>query len=289
MVSNALLPAADGEDAPAGAVLNVRLPTAERARGLGTTVYEALRQGIADGSLPPHYHLREIALAEHFGVSTTPVREALRHLEREGLVLIRPNRGAVVQAFNVREAHNLYEVRELLEAEAIRQAALEVHPDLSAAEAIMTARGPAAVASNPMDADAADAAVATGSTSGRDGGGAAPQKPARGRRGDHVDRPPTWDRDLAFHRALNSIGPNAALAALAERIHRQIQTIRAQAAIGMMLGPTIGAQLHDEHLAILAAVRRNDADEAERLVRAHIRAVRDRVLPALEHTARARS
>lgn len=100
---------------------------------LADSVHAAIRDGIADGSLSPGYRLREVELADHFGVSTTPVREALRRLEHEGLVTSSPRRGASVAPMAWAEMHELLAVRELLEVYAVRQAAgkgPQKHPEI---------------------------------------------------------------------------------------------------------------------------------------------------------------
>src|SRR3954447_25119734 len=101
--------------------------------------YVAIRDSITSGSLLPGTRLREAALAKHFSISTTPVREALRRLDREGLVRLSPNRGAVVAEFNLREILDLFEIREVLECRAVRRAASQPTPDTRDATAILTA------------------------------------------------------------------------------------------------------------------------------------------------------
>ncbi len=87
------------------------------------SVYADLRRQILDGALPPGTPLREIALAERFGVSRTPVREALRRLEQDRL-LAPGGRGMQVRAIDPHEVVQVYDMRVLLEAEAAGQAAL---------------------------------------------------------------------------------------------------------------------------------------------------------------------
>jgi DNA-binding GntR family transcriptional regulator len=275
-----------GEEPPLDVLLP---PRAAGPTGLATAVYEALRAAISHGQLPPHYHLRENPLAAHFGVSSTPVREALRRLEREGLVVVRPNRGAVVQAFDRRSALNLYEVRELLEVEAVRQAALAPERDLRPAERLLEDLARLEAADRGRRGSGAARRGRRASAAAESDRGGPPADPLAqlaagvgpdGRGGGHADgRALLWPIDVAFHRAVNEIGPNHLLADLAERTHRQIQAVRARAG---MVTPGIPGRSNAEHAALLDAVRRRDADEAERLVREHIRAVRDRVLPALE-------
>jgi len=74
-----------------------------------------LYEAIADGSLAPGAQLHQENLAERFGVSRSPVREALRLLEARGLVTYYPNRGAVVTAVSEAQIREIFEIRRLLE------------------------------------------------------------------------------------------------------------------------------------------------------------------------------
>lgn len=85
-------------------------------------VYERLHEKIVSGDLGPGDRLTEIGLAENFGISRTPVREALRRLEQDGLVE-RAARGMRVRERSPNEILEIYEVRILLEAAAARSAA----------------------------------------------------------------------------------------------------------------------------------------------------------------------
>ena len=86
-------------------------------------VHDALRAAILDGLIAPGERLRAEALAARFGTSRTPIREALLMLEREGMVLVEPNRGAVVRPFDPADLIDLYEVRALIEPHAALRAA----------------------------------------------------------------------------------------------------------------------------------------------------------------------
>lgn len=81
-----------------------------------------LRESIADGSLAPGQQLHQEDLSERFGVSRSPLREALRQLEGEGLVVYQPNRGAIVASLTRAEIRQIYEIRKILESAAIRLA-----------------------------------------------------------------------------------------------------------------------------------------------------------------------
>ncbi|WP_016910118.1 GntR family transcriptional regulator [Streptomyces xiaopingdaonensis] len=79
------------------------------------SVCTAIRDEIIAGALPPGSRLTEDLLARRYGVSRVPVREALRTLDSEGFVTIRPHAGAFVAELTSREAADLLDVRLLLE------------------------------------------------------------------------------------------------------------------------------------------------------------------------------
>ena len=85
--------------------------------------YEFIRQRILDGVYPPNYRLKTIVLAKDAGVSRTPVREALRQLQSEGLVEMRPRLGASVRGVSLLEFKEMCEVRLALECFSAEQAA----------------------------------------------------------------------------------------------------------------------------------------------------------------------
>jgi DNA-binding GntR family transcriptional regulator len=91
-------------------------------RTLWQRVHEHLRDEIISGRLTPGAELHEVALAGSLGVSRGPIREALGRLATEGLVTIRPRRGAVVRALSSQEFIEAYQVREALEMMAVRLA-----------------------------------------------------------------------------------------------------------------------------------------------------------------------
>lgn len=90
---------------------------------LGQQVSVALEQQIVSGVLAPGQRLNADELAQTFGVSRIPVREALRSLNAAGWVEIRPRHGAFVRQRSLRELDDLFHVRSMLEAEAARLAA----------------------------------------------------------------------------------------------------------------------------------------------------------------------
>jgi DNA-binding GntR family transcriptional regulator len=108
-----------------------------RTRTDAQAVYAQLRAQILDGTLPPGTPLREVTLAGQFGVSRTPVREALRRLEQDRL-LSQGVRGMEVRAIDPQEVVQVYDIRVLLEAEAAGQAARAAGPaDLMRLEGLL--------------------------------------------------------------------------------------------------------------------------------------------------------
>ncbi len=85
-------------------------------------VYDFLREEILAERLQPGAELQEVALSEELGVSRGPIREAIGRLAAEGLVTVRPRRGAVVRSLSKDEFLELYQVREALEMMAVRLA-----------------------------------------------------------------------------------------------------------------------------------------------------------------------
>jgi len=78
-------------------------------------IVSRLREMIQDGGLPPGSRVPELKLCERFGISRTPLREALKVLASEGLVVLLPNRGSMVSRVEVAELEAVFEVMESLE------------------------------------------------------------------------------------------------------------------------------------------------------------------------------
>ncbi len=107
-------------------------------QSLASAVAEKLREQIISGELREGEQLRQDAIAAQFQVSRIPVREALRHLEAEGLITIVANRGAVVSALSPEEIEELFEIRAVLECYVLRHAiAALTEQDFHHAEAIL--------------------------------------------------------------------------------------------------------------------------------------------------------
>ena len=94
-------------------------------RPLREIVYEELKRQILIGEIAPGTRMMEVELADDMGVSRTPVREAIRKLEKEGLVSIEPRRGAYASDISIKDMVDVLEVRQDLEGMAAGLAALK--------------------------------------------------------------------------------------------------------------------------------------------------------------------
>ncbi len=105
------------------------MTTDKAPQGNSHTAYSHIRSAIVEGRYRPGQRLIEQRIAEEFSLSRTPVREALRRLEAEGLVHSEPNRGAVVRALSLEDVADLYGLRARLEAYAAELAAERIQDD----------------------------------------------------------------------------------------------------------------------------------------------------------------
>ena len=106
-----------------GKMLNFDL---QNHRPLREIVYEELKRQIMIGEIPPGTRMMEVELADDMGVSRTPIREAIRKLEKEGLVSIEPRRGAYASDVSIKDMVDVLEVREFLEGMAAGLAAKKI-------------------------------------------------------------------------------------------------------------------------------------------------------------------
>jgi len=95
-----------------------RAPSIAEAR-----VYRELKHAITGGRLRAGTALVQEDLCKQFRASRTPVRDALTHLQAEGLVMALPNKGVVVREFSPKDVRDIYEIRALLESAATKNAA----------------------------------------------------------------------------------------------------------------------------------------------------------------------
>ncbi|MEJ2490652.1 MAG: GntR family transcriptional regulator [Desulfuromonadales bacterium] len=109
----------------------------ERHQTLREKILETIRDAILKGTLKPGERVSEPELAERFGISRTPIREAFRQLESEGYLKVIPRKGAVVASLSERDVEEFYTIKIILEGFAARMAAEKLtDKDIERLEAI---------------------------------------------------------------------------------------------------------------------------------------------------------
>lgn len=216
---------------------------------------------VLSGAIPVGTRLRQEALAEEFGVSRTPVREALRKLEATRIVELLPNRGAVVRGPSAHEIREAYEVRAELEGLAAELAASRISDSdllrLRQAEALFRRSVATLVARSPRR-----------------------RTEARWKDED------AWVKanDL-FHQAILDAAGNSRLSATIADLHRSFPrdlTWSALAGNSRLLEANV-----EQHAAILAAIEQRDPAAGRRRMVDHVRSAGELVARHFEHPARA--
>ena len=109
----------------------------EKHLTLREKILETIRDAIATGVLKPGEKVAEPELAERFGISRTPIREAFRQLESEGYLTVIPRKGAVVVSFSSKEVEEFYAIKSILEGYAAHRACQKLtDKEISRLEAI---------------------------------------------------------------------------------------------------------------------------------------------------------
>lgn len=221
--------------------MNVNNSVMVQPEPLREKVVAAMRRAIVLGDLAPGTHLKEPLLAQRFGVSRLPVREALAQLEHEGLVRVEPRRGAFVVGVTMQDISDIFECRLMLEAHAVRHAAKRITPqEVVALQAII---------------DQYDAALASEQ----------PQEMA--------------ETDMAFHRMLVLVSGNRALLSAWEPLAPLIETILAIANVTPGQPETSSAA--DDHHMLVRSLEQRDADAAGALLPKHMARGERKVLQAM--------
>lgn len=91
-----------------------------RRQNVAEILTERIREKLLSGAYPANTLLRQETLAEEFGVSRMPVRDALRNLEIEGLVVLQAGRGAIVPELSIEEVDEIFRLRTLLEVDVLK-------------------------------------------------------------------------------------------------------------------------------------------------------------------------
>lgn len=198
---------------------------------LGSRVFQRLREDILSGKYKEHDELRENTLGKELGVSRTPVREALRQLELEGLVTIIPNKGAYVTGISSKDIRDIYILRSMLEGLCARWATEHITEEqLDELEEVIL------LSEFHM-------------------------KKVSGNNADQVT-----DLDGKFHKILYEASDSRILSHVLMDFHKYVQ----QARRNSVVSEERARKSIREHKQILRAIRDNDADLAEQLANEHI-------------------
>jgi DNA-binding GntR family transcriptional regulator len=214
-----------------------------RAEALVDHLAATIRARVLSGEIAVGSRLRQERLAAEFGVSRTPIREALRKLQASGIVEVQPNRGAIVRGPTAREIREAYEVRAELEGLAAALAAMRIHDaqlqELHAAQRLF-GRSIAKLVAGRVAASGAE------------------------------DANGEWTRanDL-FHGVIQEAAGNERLARIVQDLHRAFPRGLTWAALRG--SSRLLEQNVEEHHAILEAIQERNADEARRCMVDHVR------------------
>jgi DNA-binding GntR family transcriptional regulator len=233
-----------------------RVGTHDGGQALVDQLAATIRSRVLSGEIAVGSRLRQEPLAAEFGVSRTPIREALRQLQANGLVDLQPNRGAVVRGPSVREIREAYEVRAELEGLAAELAAARIRDaqlrDLQKAERLFRR-----------------------SLSGL--------RSERRRDGSSTDGEWMRANDL-FHRVIQEAAGNERLIALVEDLHRNFPRNLTWAALSG--SSALLEQNVEEHRGILEAIERHDGQTARKRMIGHVRHAGALVTLHIEQTER---
>jgi DNA-binding GntR family transcriptional regulator len=191
----------------------------------GEFVHARLRDAIRAGRYPPGTRVRETEVAAWLGVSRTPVREALRRLQADGLLVFEPWRGVVVAELDQQQIVEFYAMRRVLDGAAARLAAQHASvPELAYMEDCLNAAAPGGEADKMAEAN------------------------------------------RKFHDALFQAAHNRYLLKSAAALSDALALLRGTT----YSFPDRAEAAHEEHCALMDAVRAREPEKAERLARKHI-------------------
>lgn len=200
-------------------------------RTYGQWAYAEIRSLIIDGTLAPGSKVVVRPLTERLGLSATPIKSALAALERDGFLTAVPHRGYFVPEVSEQDMREIYELREVLDGIAARNAASLDDPVTFVSDVL-----------KPLLAE-------------------------QRRRADAGDGIGYSDADMAFHRAIWHASGNSRLATVTDNLGGQL---RFGSGSSSRLPGRIPEALR-EHDAIMAALAKGDAARAERESKAHVR------------------
>lgn len=216
-----------------------------RPKGTGSQrIYDALRKRILSLQMPPGASIDENSLVNEFGVSRTPVREALIHLATDGLVTLQPNRGASVSPLDIDDIPELLEGLELCLRVSTRWAAVRRTDD---------------------DLERIRQHHSEWERATRDENLAAMS-----------------EANNAFHMAIAESAGNRHVTNLYKNLlpgfYRLSHSLLSSAKLTSFSYKDYFARVDDEHQRIIAAIASRDADAADELARNHAKLIRERIM-----------
>ncbi len=208
-------------------------------------VANSLRQSILDGNLKPGQRLMDAEIASRMGISRSPVREALRQLEKDGLVRSSANRGCTVVELSRDDLFQLYGVRASLEGLAAAWACHSIdQPQIAELRRLCHEMQ----ALLPFGSDA--------------------------------DRVAFLHKDAEFHQLLIEAAHAPRLADMLASVKLQLRMMMA----AIQAAARASAQAAAEHELLIAALESGDTGLAERLARQHVEGARERMLSLLNYS-----
>ena len=196
-----------------------------------------LKQRILDGKLMSGQRVWATDLAQEFGVSLIPVKDALLILQGEGLIINVPRRGSIVRQFSLRDVHELIHIRQLIEIDAV---------------ALIIKNG---AVTRELIHDLTRHNKTIGERRSTDG--------------TFMDRAIPFEHDHEFHALMVGACGNRLLTEWYERLNSQAQVIRLSF---WNIGPR-GDKTYREHAAIIEGLARQDLPASRRAIRAHLDSV----------------
>ena len=218
--------------------------TIQRQRSLSQQTYDALRNSILSGQLSPGDRLIETQIASQLQVSRTPIREALRQLQQDELVVADDAGWLRVATVSEQEAGNLYDCRMALETLAVSGACRQASPDyLAKLNACL--QESKQLLDNPLTPETSDRMLAL---------------------------------DYLFHRTIAESSGNHCLLTLLEHLFSKMALLRVQTT---QHNPRV-LDIYTEHHGVYEAICRQDVEQASQMIQQHLLESRTRVLTEIK-------
>lgn len=224
--------------------MTLAVPPIQRSKSLHEQTYEALRTSILSGDLPPGERLVETQLAQWLQVSRTPIREAIRQLQKDGLVTVDGMGSLQVASISVADAAQLYDCRLALEELSVAQACL--HANVNQLKQL---EGYVIQAEKLMQQGRSDLNVMQ-----------------------------MLDLDYGFHRLIAESSGNRWLVTLLDQVFDKMILLRVQTT---RHNPEV-LEIRIEHRQIYEAIAQSQPDRAIEMIRSHLHASRTRVVSDLQ-------